>query len=147
MLFPAVMAAWFQIPRAAVRRGESMLHIVLASARPQAMQAFAAALSSNPEVNLQRVSSGAEALAAARPAAPHLVIIDADLPDTPPLDLVRQLLMVNALVNTAVVSPLSDEEFHEASEGLGILGRLPHDPSVSDAGELVRKLRTVLGAG
>ena len=41
-----------------------MLHIVLATARPKAMQAFAEALSSNPEVNLQRVISGAEALEA-----------------------------------------------------------------------------------
>ncbi|MFH0809406.1 MAG: response regulator, partial [Pseudomonadota bacterium] len=121
-----------------------MLHIVLATARPNAMQAFAEALSSNPEVNLQRVISGAEALEAARTTAPHLVIIDADLPDIAPLELVQKLLTVNAMVNAAVVSPLSDEAFHEASEGLGILGRLPHDPGMSDAGELLDKLRTVL---
>jgi DNA-binding NarL/FixJ family response regulator len=93
------------------------------------------------------VVSGAEALEAARTAAPQLVIIDADLPDTAPFDLVQKLLMVNAMVNTAVVSPLSDEEFHEASEGLGILGRLPNEPGMSDAGELLHKLRTVLGVG
>jgi DNA-binding NarL/FixJ family response regulator len=122
-----------------------MLHIVLASARPEAMQAFAEALSSNPQVDLQLVISGAEALEAARLNAPHLVIIDTDLPDTAPLDLVQKLLMVNALVNTAVVSPLSDEEFHEVSEGLGILGRLPDAPGTSDAGKLLHQLRTVLG--
>jgi len=124
-----------------------MLHIVLATARPNAMQAFTAALSSNPEVNLTRVISGVEALEAARTTGPHLVIIDADLPDTAPLELVRKLLMANAMVNTAVFSPLSDEEFHEASEGLGILGRLPKEPGMSDAGELLHKLRTVLGVG
>jgi len=111
------------------------------------MQAFTAALASNPEVNLQQVTSGAEALEAARTTAPQLMIIDADLPDTAPLDLAKKLLMVNAMVNTAVVSPLTDEEFHEAAEGLGILGRLPSDPGVSDASELLHKLRTVLGVG
>jgi DNA-binding NarL/FixJ family response regulator len=124
-----------------------MLHIILTTARPQALKAFAAALASDPEVNLQCVISGAEALEAARTATPHLVIIDADLPDTTPLDLVKKLLLVNAMVNTVVVSPLSDEEFHEASEGLGILGRLPNDPGMREAGELLRKLRTVLGMG
>jgi DNA-binding NarL/FixJ family response regulator len=124
-----------------------MLHIILTTARPQAMQAFAAALASDPEVNLQCVISGAEALEVARTAAPHLVIIDADLPDVTPLNLVQKLLKVNAMVNTAVVSPLSDEEFHEASEGLGILGRLPNDPGRSDAGEMLHKLRMVLGVG
>jgi DNA-binding NarL/FixJ family response regulator len=124
-----------------------MLHIVLASARPKAMQAFAEALASNPEVNLQQVISGAEALEATRTAAPQLVIIDADLPDNATLDLVQKLLMVNAMVNTAVVSPLSEEEFHEVSEGLGILGRLPNDPGMREAGELLHKLRMVLGGG
>ena len=124
-----------------------MLRLVLATQRPKALQAFAAALSSNPEVQLTHAVSGAEALAEARAAAPHLVIIDADLPDTAPLDLVQKLLMVNAMVNTAVVSPLSEEEFHEASEGLGVLGRLPNEPGEGDAAELLHKLRTVLGVG
>ena len=102
----AELGTRFRAPRSPSLRGESMLRIVLATARPEAMQAFAAALSSDPEVRLQQVASGAEALEAARTSAPHLVIIDADLPDTAPLDLVQKLLMVNAMVNTAVVSPL-----------------------------------------
>lgn len=124
-----------------------MLHLVLATARPEAMQAFAAALTTDPAVSLHSVNSGAEALEVARTTAPHLVIIDAELPDMAPLDLVQKLLIVNAMVNTVVVSPLSDEEFHEASEGLGILGRLPNDPGKHDAGEMLHKLRTVLGVG
>ena len=41
-----------------------MLRIVLATTRPEALQAFAAALSSDPEVQLENVVSGAEALEA-----------------------------------------------------------------------------------
>jgi hypothetical protein len=52
--------------------------------------------------------------------------------------------MVNAMVNTAVVSPLADEEFHEVSEGLGILSRLPKEPGESDAAELLCKLKKIL---
>jgi DNA-binding NarL/FixJ family response regulator len=78
-------------------------------------------------------------------AAPQLAIIDAGLPDTSPLDLVRELLMVNALINTAVVSDLSDEQFHDASEGLGILGRLPVNPGPVEAADLLGKLKAVLG--
>jgi DNA-binding NarL/FixJ family response regulator len=122
-----------------------MLRIVLATARPKAMQAFATVLSSNPEVQLQQVVSGAEALEAARTAAPHLTIIDTGLADHEPLELVQKLLMVNAMLNTAVVSPLSEAEFHEASEGLGVLGRLPKEPGESDAADLLGKLRIVLG--
>ncbi len=120
-----------------------MLLIVLASARPEA-SAFAAALSSDPEVQLKQVATGAEALEAGRTLAPHLMVIDY-LPDTEPLSLVQKLLTVNAMVNTAVVSPLTDAEFHEASEGLGILGRLPVEPGIGEAADLLQKLRQVLG--
>lgn len=122
-----------------------MLLIVLATARPEALLSFAAALSSDPEVRLKQVASATEALEAGRTLSPHLMVIDC-LPDTEPLSLVQKLLMVNAMVNTAVVSPLSDEEFHEASEGLGILGRLPVEPGTGEAADLLHKLRQVLGS-
>ncbi len=122
-----------------------MLRIVLATARPQALEAFVTALSSNPEVHVHPMDSGAAALEATRTAAPQLVIIDQGLADAKPLELVQKLLMVNAMVNTAVVSPLSEEEFHEASEGLGVLARLPENPGAPEAGALLHKLQTVLG--
>ncbi|MFZ5451984.1 MAG: response regulator [Thermodesulfobacteriota bacterium] len=122
-----------------------MLHLILATIRPEALQAFAAALASNPEVRLEQVDSGAAALLAVSTSTPQLVIIDTDLPDFPSLDLVQKLLMVNALVNTAVVSPLTEPEFHEVSEGLGILYRLPMEPGAGEAADLLQKLRRILG--
>ena len=122
-----------------------MLQVVLATARPETWPHFVEALLSDPEVRLRQVASGTETLEAVRAAPPHLVIVDAGLPDTGPLELVQRLLMVNALVNTAVVSTLTDEEFHEASEGLGILSPLPSEPRGFEAAELLHKLRKVLG--
>ena len=122
-----------------------MLNLLLATARPQELKAFTANLAADPEVRLQQVASGAAALEAVRTSPPHLVIIDANLPDTPPLELVQKLLMVNAMVNTAVISPLAEEEFHEASEGLGVLCRLPLEPGAGEAAGLLQKLRKVLG--
>ena len=124
-----------------------MLRIVLATVRQEVFHPFADGLASDPWVRLDQVSSGAEALSAVRTDFPHLVIIDSSLPDTESLSLVKDLLMVNAMVNTAVVSPLSDQEFHEASEGLGVLAHLPLTPQVGDATELLRKLKQVLGLG
>jgi DNA-binding response OmpR family regulator len=94
---------------------------------------------------MEQVASGADAMSALRTASPHLVVIDHELPDIEPLKLAWELLTVNAMVNTAMVSALSDQEFHEASEGLGILARLPLEPEGSDAAELMHKLRKVLG--
>ena len=123
----------------------SALRLILATPRPDALGAFRAALASDPEVLLKEVASGAAALEAARLATPDLVIIDAALPDYAPFPLIQKLLLVNAMVNTAVVSPLADAEFHEASEGLGILGRLPLAPGSGEAADLLQKLRQILG--
>ena len=122
-----------------------MLRILLVSARQETIHPFAEGLALDPEVRLDQIGSGAEALSAVRSASPHLVIIDSELPDIKPLPLVQDLLMVNAMVNTAVISPVSDEEFHEASEGLGVLARLPLMPLKSDAARLLHQLRKVLG--
>jgi DNA-binding response OmpR family regulator len=127
------------------RKGKAMLRILVVTARQATIQSFINRLSADPEVGLEQATSGAEALGAVRTAAPHLVIIDSDLTDTKPLALVRDLLRVNAMINTAVVSPLGEEEFHEASEGLGVLARLPLMPGTGDAAELLRRLRQVLG--
>ena len=79
-----------------------------------------------------------------RAEAPHLVIVDSEVPDTDPLGLVREIIRANAMVNTAVMSALSDDEFHEAAEGFGILCRLPLDPRAGEADCLMKKLRSIL---
>lgn len=121
-----------------------MLHIIVATTRPEAIQDFLQALSISGEVDLRLTPSGAATLEAAA-VQPHLVIIDSQLPDTDPLPLVHSLLLANAMINTAVISSLAAEEFHEASEGLGVLQHLPDPPVAPDAAALVDKLRRILG--
>jgi ActR/RegA family two-component response regulator len=122
-----------------------MLHILLVTHRLPRLGSFTQALCSDPEVRFESVSSGGEALDVLRTAPPHLAVVDVDLADTEPLRLVQGMMTLNAMVNTAVVSPLSEEAFHEASEGLGVLARLPLDPGGNDAEALLIKLRKVMG--
>jgi DNA-binding response OmpR family regulator len=121
-----------------------MLHIILVTLRREIFHSFVECLSSDPEVCLEQVTSGAEALGIVRTESPHLVIVDSEVPDTDPLGLVREMISANAMVNTAVVSALSDREFHEAAEGFGILCRLPLDPGPGETEGLLKKLRSVL---
>lgn len=122
-----------------------MLRIVLATARPETFTSFLEALSEDSRVQLAQAASGAEALDAVRDRASHLVVIDRGLPDFQPLQLIARLLAVDAMINTAVVSALSEAEFHEASEGLGVLARLPLHPGRTEALDLLDKLHGVLG--
>jgi acyl-coenzyme A thioesterase PaaI-like protein len=58
---------------------------------------------------------------------------------------VESLLEINASLNTAVITDLDPEGFHDASEGLGILCSLPPEPGASEAGPLLERLRAVGG--
>jgi len=56
------------------------------------------------------------------------VIIDHNLPDIPGLDLVRRLLPINAMINTVVISDLSQRIFTMPTRGLGEMAQLPLGP-------------------
>lgn len=113
---------------------------LLVTASPGAFAPFGAALTGEG-FRLTRADSGQAALAAVGGEAPDLVIIDDQLRDVSALDLIKRIVETNAFVNTAVVTSLGEEEFHEAYEGLGVLCHLPPRPGLAEAQDLARKLK------
>ena len=73
-----------------------------------------------------------------------LVVADELLENMTGLELIKKLVMGNPMLNCAVVSSLSPEDFHEKSEGLGILMQLPIKPKEKDAEALLKHLNTIL---
>ncbi len=124
-----------------------MPDILLVTGRPELLAAFADSLSASEDVKLTVARNAAGALQRARSVPPQLAVIDRSLPDMTSLDLVRELLQSNAMINTAVVSTLDDEEFHEASEGLGVMARLPDPPGPQDAKAVLAQLDRILHPG
>ncbi|GFK94456.1 hypothetical protein NNJEOMEG_02301 [Fundidesulfovibrio magnetotacticus] len=88
--------------------------------------------------------TGLAALESVTQARPVLVVADEGLPDLTPLQLVLRILGIDAAVNAAVVSSLSEEDFHEKAEGLGVLAQLPPQPGERHARELLARLEAVL---
>ncbi len=119
------------------------LRIVLASPRVVELAEFVAGLEAGG-AELEVCPNGASALDRVRAAAPArmvgLVVVDGGLPDLAAAELVCELLAVNAAVQTAVLSRLSDEDFHAAAEGLGVLARVPWRPNRDDAAALLAAL-------
>lgn len=89
------------------------------------------------------VPDGRSVLDAVKEYGPKLVIIDEGLPDAEPLPLVMEVVMANALTHTAVISSLPDSEFHDKSEGLGVLCALPLSPCRADGEALVRQVERI----
>ncbi len=91
-----------------------------------------------------RYSSGAAALEAVRERRDIILSVIAEkLADMTNLVLIKKILALNAMIGCATVSQLSAEDFHEESEGLGILMRLPPDPKGESAAELLTHLKLI----
>lgn len=119
--------------------------ILLATSEKGHFESFISALEDRDNISLAFADSGAEVLKAAKAAPLDLVITDETLSDMTGLVLADQLLRVNAMIGCAAVSTLSHKDFHEASEGLGILAQLPPRPGIDEAESLLAHLDTIQG--
>jgi DNA-binding NarL/FixJ family response regulator len=122
-----------------------MLKILLVSRNNSSLSGLSSALAARTDIELATSASGQKALETLSQKAFDLVVADEDLGDMTALDLSRRLLKINPMINCAVVSSLSEEEFHEVSEGLGIMAKLPKQPGAKDANELIENLKQIMG--
>lgn len=126
--------------------GEKGMKIMLIANDYSAFDSMAKRLEQEDGVRLAFASSGAVALELMREKgkkAVDLVILGGHLSDMPGIRFVRQLVRINPLVYTAVIGSLPDKDFHEATEGLGVLLQLPRDPKEQHAETLLVSLRKI----
>lgn len=114
------------------------MSILLVTPRAQELVAFAEALGRDSGLPVAFAATWNEAVAQMKAAPPQFMILDQGLAEGSPLELSKKVLMINAMVNLAVVSPLGEEEFHEASEGLGILAPIPVNPATAEGSALAQ---------
>ena len=95
------------------------------------------------EVELVRAATRAVGLTQLKGKKIDLVIVDEQLDDMSGIAFVKQLVKINPLVNTAIISALTKQEFHEATEGLGVLMQLPVQPQETSAEALLAILEKI----
>jgi CheY-like chemotaxis protein len=127
----------------------NMLKLLLVSPDKDSLSGLASALEKDDDVDLSWAESGARALEIISDTVVDLVVTDERLGDMTGIEFARRLLLVNPMINCASVSPLSPKDFHEASEGLGLLAQLPIRPGEEDAKDLLQCLKNLknLAAG
>ncbi len=123
-----------------------MFKVLLVSPVPGSLATLSAALQAEPGLRVDWEKSGEAALARAADKPLDLVVVDEALKDMTAKDLINRLMMQNAAINTAVVSAMPEEEFHEAFEGLGVLAQVPPQPARAEAEGLIKRLKELAPA-
>ncbi|MFH2067357.1 MAG: response regulator [Pseudomonadota bacterium] len=121
-----------------------MIRILIVSSENVFTDALTSILKKKKEVTLTRVESGNQGLSMVKDQNYHLVITDEILSDMTGLAFAGKMLSVNPMINCAAASSLSPDEFHEASEGLGILMALPLKPGENHVNRLMEHLQKIL---
>ena len=122
-----------------------MINILLVSKEDNAFDDLKSGLKRSDEVELYQTDTSNTAFDMTSEEVIDLVVVDEHITDMTGLEFVENMVSVNPMINCAVVSSLSSKEFHEASEGLGILAQLSPRPDEKQAEILLQKLKVVLG--
>jgi len=118
-----------------------MKHILLITSRENQFSEFMDGLTREETVEIATVVSSDEAIDSLSGSMLDLVIIDEIVNGISGMKIARDILMKNAMLNQVLVSSLSPEEFHEASEGLGIMAQLPPEPDAAQAKHVLEILK------
>ena len=121
-----------------------MIHVMVVTPDPQTNTLLRNAMAGLENLETEWVTSETEALARLKGKRNHLVISDETLAEMTGIEFLNQLVRVNPFINTVLLSSLSPHDFHEATEGLGILGQLPLKPEPSHLKDLLSSLSSIL---
>lgn len=118
--------------------------MLLVTARPSHMLPFSRELRDTSRLQIVVAGSTGEAIAIARRFPVVMAVVDDLICENGCLDLIKQLIQIDAFMHTAVLSDADEKTFHDRSEGLGVLAKLSLMPGPEDARHLWELLRTMI---
>ena len=121
-----------------------MIFVLLVSQKKETLSRLESGLRQYDDTSVLRADTCRKAFDTMSEKAFDLVVVDKTIGEMTGFDFIKKLVSVSPMTNCAIVSPLSSAEFHETSEGLGVLMQLPEKPDEKDAERLVGRLTEVL---
>lgn len=125
------------------RKDGAMLKLLIITPDASGFADFARELTETGRLEIFWAETGAQALAMLAGAPVDLAVADESLGDMTGLAFVEKLVVLNPMINSALVSSRPADEFHEISEGLGILAQLTPNPDSKQAMSLLRHLESI----
>jgi DNA-binding NarL/FixJ family response regulator len=119
------------------------VRILLVYTEDTDLQSFKDILEQHADIELVENHDTSSALQMIKDAKVDAVAVGEQLADMSGIEFVEALVKVNPFVNTALSSALPPRDYHEATEGQGVLVQLAVQPGKSDAELFVEKLKKV----
>lgn len=120
-----------------------MLSILLVGKNPEPLANFADQLSRREGIAVSRADSGKAGWDILEKNKIDVIVTDEVLADGDSLPFIKDLTKRQPLINCAMVSSLSPEDFHEATEGLGVFMQLPVNPGAEEAVKMMQLLESI----
>jgi two-component SAPR family response regulator len=122
-----------------------MIRFLIVSPDKQAFADLTSFLKKKADIDISWAANGQMALNIISDNPFDLVIADDLLSDMAGLGFVQKLVAINPMINSALVSTLSHDKFHQQTEGLGILTQLPKKPDEKHTKDLLKQLKKIIG--
>ncbi len=113
------------------------------SSNPDSLHVLEQSLAEHERFTVARAESPDQVFSAVENDQVDVVIADDQVLGTSGLEFLRQLVKRNPFVNCALVSSLYPDEFHEATEGLGVFMQLPLSPGSQTAADICTHLEKI----
>jgi len=120
-----------------------MINLVLTSRNNEMLSRYTEIFEKIGGFSLTRISSGQETLDFVSGHSIQLVIADEKMEDMTGLEMVKKMIPLSPITNSALISTLSPDEFHEASEGFGVVGQLSANPDSEEINQFLDHLSKI----
>jgi DNA-binding response OmpR family regulator len=117
------------------------MHVVILTDRKESLLELAQGLGGE----VQWATAADDVLSRAKTSPWQLVVVDALMPGMQYKTFLMDLLRVNAMLSTVVVTDMDEDAFHEDSEGLGVLCTVPGNPGREHGIKAMDRLCQLLG--
>lgn len=119
------------------------INIVLISKDLDYFSELSNALADDTQVSVTCFGTAEQVYQAAEKGQVDVLIAAEEVKQSTGLQFIRELVMRHPFINCALVSPLYPQEFHEATEGLGIFMQLPPAPDGGQAPKIREHLAAI----
>lgn len=122
-----------------------MTRILLVTGEAGELDIFKSGLPKEWDDSLGVLSSAEKALDTAKNEKVDVLVVGSRLDDDTSLNFVKKLMRSYPLINCAMVSSLTHDEFHEVTEGYGLFMQIEEKPGIAEATRLVELHNSITG--